>query len=101
MGWNIIGRENPKCLEKTCSGAYLSTKNPIWMTLGLSLGRLHGEYLATNFLGYIMSLCVCELNIFNFQYDLFLKFILYGVFMTVGLFGIQLEPHFAVVIAAN
>jgi hypothetical protein len=83
MGWNIIGRENPKYSEKTYPSAYLATENPTWTILGLSLGRLHGEKWAPNFLSHGMS-CVLELlKYFYFQTDLFLNFILYeyGVFI--------------------
>jgi hypothetical protein len=59
MGWNIIGRV-PKYSENTHPRAYLPTKTPIWTTLGSCSGHLHGEKLATDFLGYGMS-CLWEL----------------------------------------
>jgi hypothetical protein len=83
MGWNIIDREDPKYSKKSYPSAYLSTENPTWTTLGLSLSHLHGEKLAPNFLSYGMACVRGLLKYFYFQTDLFLNFILYecGVFI--------------------
>jgi hypothetical protein len=49
--WNKNWQEKPKCSEKTCPSATLSTTNPTWPHLGSNLGRRGGKP-ATNRLSY-------------------------------------------------